>query len=149
MFLKDDRRKHFFSILVEAFRFQLASKPRNASLSTKYTVCLHREQTSVYFYLRSGMNKHIHRHTHTQTCTQQGGADKSGRLSWKCLWPETCIRGIQSKFPAALKVPTDSQLLHHTLHLRPRSFSNTEILQTATWGANAPSISIFTFASRL
>lgn len=55
------------------------------------------------------------------------------------------IRGIQFEFPAALKVPTDSQLLHHTLHLRPCSFSNTEILQTATWGANNPVISLFTF----
>lgn len=72
-----------------------------------------------------------------------------GQLSWKCLQSETCIRGIQSGFPAALKVPSDSQLLHHTLHLGPRSFSNTETLHTATCRAYIHQISVFTFPVRL
>lgn len=55
-------------------------------------------------------------------------------------------RGIQSGFPEAVKVPTDSQLLHCPPHLRPpRLFRNTEMLITATWEANIYLITDFTF----
>lgn len=53
-------------------------------------------------------------------------------------------QGHQVWVSTALKISTDSQLLHHPAHLRVRSFSNSKRLHRATWGTNIYLISVFT-----
>ena len=126
--------------------------PRVASLTTKYAICSHRKHMFTqekYIHVFLLAIKHEQAHTQTQTRTQQGrGINLADFLRSVCGLRHTS-GGIESGCPAALKVPTDSQLLHHTLHPRPRSFSNTQILQAATWRANIPLISVFTFTALL
>lgn len=55
---------------------------------------------------------------------------------------------IQSGIPVALKVPADSQLLHRSFHLRPRSFSNTQRYSVQPHGQlTSPLISVLTFTA--
>lgn len=90
------------------------------------------------------INKHIRRHT--KTCMQQERGGGACWLIWLTFLEVSVVRDMHQGHPAwiSLKVPTDSQLLHHSLHLRPHSFSNTEILQTATRGADVQLINLFT-----